>query len=186
MSTALEADLLAVHGLAVKKAGSAASVATILGATEDEVVRSLGAARDQGYVIEAKGMYMVTPKGRAWLVKQYPEACAELRASDAFVSAYERFEEINREILDLFTRWQTVTVAGAAVPNDHTDADYDNKIIDQLGDLHEETLPVLEAFAAVEPRFAVYRDRFEAAYDQVLAGELEWVSGAKLDSYHTV
>ena len=44
-------------------------------------------ARDAGRVIEAKGMYMVTPKGRAWLVKEYPKACAELRANDDFVAA---------------------------------------------------------------------------------------------------
>ncbi len=75
-------------------------------------------ARDAGRVIEAKGMYMV--KGRAWLVKEYPKACAELRANEDFVAAYERFEVINRDILDLFTRWQTVTVAGQPVPNDHT------------------------------------------------------------------
>jgi len=186
MSTALDNDLLAIHGLAVKKAGTAADVAAIIGASEEDVTRALSAARDAGRVIEAKGMYMVTPKGRAWLVKTYPTACADLRANDAFLAAYEQFEVINRRILDLFTRWQTVKVAGQAVPNDHSDEDYDNKIIDELGDIHDEALDVFEAFAAVEPRFAVYRDRFEVAYDRVLAGDIEWVSGAKLDSYHTV
>jgi hypothetical protein len=115
-----------------------------------------------------------------------PSACAELRANPDFVKAYERFEVINREILDLFTRWQTVEVGGKAVPNDHTDEDYDNRIIDELGRLHERALPVLDAFAAVDPRYSIYRKRFESAYDRVLTGDKDWVSGARIDSYHTV
>ena len=186
MSTAIDIDLLALHGLAVKKAASAEAVAAVLGAERPDVERALGAGRDAGRAMEARGMYMLTPTGRSWLDEQYPTACAALRDDGSFVDAYERFEGVNREALDLFTRWQTIMVGGSAVPNDHTDEDYDNEVIDELGDLHERTLPVIDQFTAVEPRFGVYRDRFGAAYDKVLAGDKDWVSGARIDSYHTV
>jgi len=186
MSTAIDSDLLVLHGLAVKKAASAEAVADVVGIDQAETERALGSAKDAGRVLEARGMYMLTPPGRIWLDEQYPTACAEFRSNPEFVGAYERFEAINREILDLFTRWQTVSVGGESVPNDHTDEDYDNKVIDELGEIHERALPVMEAFAAVDPRFAIYRNRFESAYDNVLGGDKNYVSGARIDSYHTV
>jgi hypothetical protein len=186
MTTTLDSELLVLHGLAVKKAGSAEAVGAVLGMTPEDVERSLEQSTGSGRVIGAKGTYMLTPVGRGWLDEQYPTACAEFRSSDEFVNAYERFEVVNKEILDLFTRWQTVAVAGQALPNDHQDEDYDNKIIDQLGDIHERSVPVFDSFASVDPRFTVYKDRFEAAYDKILLGDKDWVSGAKIDSYHTV
>lgn len=186
MNTAIDTHMLALHGLAVKKAGPADAVAGIMGLDRDECEAALNAARDAGRVIEAKGTYMLTPLGRGWLDEQYPTVCARLRTDDRFVGGYEEFEDVNRDILDLFTRWQTITVGGATVANDHTDEDYDNGIIDELGDIHERSLPVIESFTMVEPRFSVYRDKLGEAYDKVLAGEKDWVSGARIESYHTL
>lgn len=186
MSATIDTDVLVLHGLAVKKAGSAEGTAAVVGVDEQDAGRVLGEACDAGHAMEAKGKYMLTPQGRQWLDEQYPSACAELRENDEFVGAYEKFEEINREILDLFTRWQTIEVGGRSVPNDHTDEEYDHGIIDELGDLHERALPVLDGFASAEPRYEIYRDRLTSAYDNVLEGEKDYVSGARIDSYHTV
>jgi len=72
-------ELLALHGLAVKKAGSAAAVADILGREEAEVAGALDEAAGAGRAMAAKGMYMVTPAGRSWLDEQYPVAFARFR-----------------------------------------------------------------------------------------------------------
>ena len=72
------------------------------------------------------------------------------------------------------------------MPNDHADADYDDKIVDRLGGQHERAEKVLGRFAALEARLGVYGQRLDDAYDKVLAGEHDWVSGARIDSYHTV
>lgn len=186
MSTTIDTGLLVLHGLAVKKAGTAEAVSGIVGVPQEEAERALATASESGRVMGAKGMYMLTPAGRSWLDEQYPQACAALRSDDDFVGGYEEFEDINRDILDLFTRWQTVSVGGAAVPNDHTDEDYDNGIIDELGDIHERALPVFDRFASVDGRFSIYRDKLAAAYDKVLAGDKDWVSGARIESYHTL
>jgi hypothetical protein len=179
-------ELLALHGLAVKKAGGAPAVAAVLGAREDDVAAGLDAAVAAGRAIGAKGTFMVTPAGRSWLDECYPQAFAEFRDDPAATAAYERFERINRELLTLFTDWQMVPAAGGRVANDHTDADYDRGIVDRLGDLHERAEKNLGRFAALDPRLDVYRRRLDDAYDQVLAGEHEYVSGARVDSYHTV
>jgi len=187
MSSATDTELLALHGLAVKKAGSPAAVAIVVGAEEAEVEASLEAAVAAGRAAGAKGTFMVAPAGREWLDAQYPEAFAEFRSDPAASEAYERFERINRELLALFTDWQMIpTAGGERVPNDHVDAEYDADIIDRLGAQHERAERVLDSFAALEPRLGLYKERLDSAYDKALAGEHDWVSGARIDSYHTV
>ena len=181
-----EIELLALHGLAVKKAGSAAAVAEILGREEDEVAAALDEAAGAGRAMAAKGTYMVTPVGRSWLDERYPEAYAQFRADPESTAAYERFERVNRELLTLFTDWQMMPAGGERIPNDHSDADYDRDIVDRLGGLHERALKPLERFRALDERLGEYIRRLEDAYDKVLAGEHDFVSGARVDSYHTV
>jgi hypothetical protein len=180
-------ELLALHGLAVKKAGGPAEVAAVLGCDEGEIAPVLDSAVESGRAIGAKGTYMLTPAGRAWLDEQYPEAYAGFRADPESTAAYERFERVNRELLTLFTDWQMIPSAGGErVPNDHSDGDYDNGIIDRLGDQHERAERILERFAGLDQRLGVYRGRLDDAYDKVLAGEHDYVSAPRIDSYHTV
>ena len=181
-------DLLALHGLAVKKAGSPAAVAAVLGGEDEEAITAaLVEAVAAGRAAGAKGTFMVSPAGREWLDQRYPEVFAEFRANPEASEAYERFERINRELLALFTDWQMMPSAGGErVPNDHSDSDYDHGVVDRLGAQHERAEKVLDRFAGLEPRLGVYRERLDEAYDRVLAGAIDWVSGARIDSYHTV
>jgi hypothetical protein len=177
---------LVLHGLVVKKAGTAEKIAAVLGLEEHEVRAALDEALAAGDVAGAGGTYMPTPAGRARLDAAYPQAYVQVREDSAFASAADRFEVINRKLLALLTRWQSVPQAGSMVPNDHSDPAYDNAILDELGDLHERTEPILAAFAGAVPRLKVYADRLAAAYDRALAGEHDHVSGVRVDSYHTV
>jgi hypothetical protein len=179
-------DLLALHGLAVKKAGTAAAVADVLGRDEGEIAAALDEAAASGLAIGANGTYMATPAGREWLDEQYPQAFASLRENPDAGAAYERFERINRDLLALFTDWQMMPAGSERVPNDHSDPDYDHKVIDRLGQQHERAQRPLDQFAELDPRLGEYSRRLESAYDKVLAGEIDFVSGARVDSYHTV
>jgi hypothetical protein len=178
-------QLLALHGLVIKKAGSAAAVAGVLGRPEEPILAALETAGADGLVMSARGTFMVTPAGRAWLDEQYPEVFRALREDPAAEDAYARFERINRKLLVLMTDWQMMPAGDERIPNDHSDPSYDDGIIDQLGALHERALRPLGAFAELEPRLGRYVERLDGAYDRVLAGEHEWVSGARIDSYHT-
>lgn len=181
-----ELDFLTVHGLAVRKAGGAASVATLLGTDEAQVSAALERAAAEGRVAGARGTFMVAPAGQAWLRDLYPTVYADVRSDEALLATYERFEKVNRELLTLMTDWQTMPAAESRVSNDHSDTTYDAKIIDRLGALHERADRVICRAAAVVPRLQVHADRLDAAYDRVLAGEHDYVSGVRIDSYHTV
>ena len=152
-------EFTALHGLVLKKAGQAEEVAEVLGASVDEVTPALDAAVAEKRAMAGRGKYMVTPAGRAFLDEQYPVLFAELRADPGADAAYAAFEKVNRELLALMTRWQTVTVGGEAVPNDHTDADYDAAVLDELAQLDEEAGPVLDVLAGLVPRLGVHRRR---------------------------
>jgi hypothetical protein len=179
-------EFLALHGLAVRKAGGPASVASLLGSPEAEVAAALDQAVAEGRAAGAKGTYMVAPAGQAWLAEQYPVIYATAREDGALTAAYERFEKVNTELLALFTDWQTMDAGGQRVANDHSDADYDRAIIDRLGRLHERAERVVGACAESQPRLNRHLERLEEAYDKVLAGDLDYVSGVRIDSYHTV
>jgi hypothetical protein len=182
-----DVELLVVHGLAVKKAGNAAAVATLLGREETDVATALDEAVAAGLAIGARDTFMVTPAGRSWLEERYPDGFAGFRAEKEASEAYERFERVNRELLELFTDWQMMPSAGGErVPNDHFDKAYDDGIVDRLGALHERAERTLDRFARLEPRLGVYKQRLDEAHDRVLAGEHDYVSGAHIDSYHTV
>ena len=187
MSSDMEIDeFTALHGLVLKKAGQAEEVAEVLGATEAEVAPALDAAVAEKRAMAGRGKYMVTPAGRAWLDEQYPVLFAELRADPGADAAYAGFEEVNRELLALMTRWQTVNVGGEAVPNDHSDAEYDAAVLDQLAKLDSEADPVLDVLAGLVPRLGVHRRRLAEALARASAGETDYVSGVRVASYHTV
>jgi hypothetical protein len=179
-------QLLALHGLAVKSAGSPDAVAAALGREPAEVQQALESAVAAGHAVGAKGRFMVTPTGRAWLDEQYPTAFAGLREDADVLVAADRFERVNRDLLALLTDWQSVPAGGERVPNTHTDADYDRGILDRLGDLHERAAKVLDRLSGAEPRLERYVQRLDAAYDKALAGETDFVSGVRVDSYHVV
>ena len=176
--------LLAVHGLAVKSAATPEAVAALLGQSPEDVQQALESAVGEGHAIGAKGRFMVTPGGRAWLDANYPEAFAAHRDDPAFTAAADKFERINRDLLALLTDWQSMPAGGDRVPNTHSDPDYDRAILDRLGDLHDRAAKVLHRFTAVEPRLETYVSRLDAAYDKALAGETDYVSGVRVDSFH--
>jgi hypothetical protein len=179
-------EFTALHGLVLKKAGQAEEVAAVLGASEAEVRPALDAAVAEKRAMSGRGKYMVTPVGRAWLDEQYPVLFADLRADPDADAAYAAFEKVNRELLALMTRWQTVTVGGEAVPNDHADADYDAAIIDKLARVHEKTAKVLRPVADADPLVDRFLDRVGTALTRAEGGETDYVSGVRVNSVHTI
>ena len=181
-------ELLALHGLAVKKAGSAGR-RWPPSSEPTRPRRSPGARRRRrrGPRDRREGHVHGHAAGREWLDERYPEAFADFRADPDATAAYERFERINRELLALFTDWQMMPAAGGErVPNDHSDADYDAGVIDRLGASTSARRRCSTLRRARAAAGRVHARRLEAAYDRVLAGETDYVSGARIDSYHTV
>jgi hypothetical protein len=177
---------LALHGLAIKRHASPQDVAEIIGLDAASVEALLVEAEKRGRVAKAGGKFMLTPPAQMALRSEYSRVYAEQRASAAMNRAYDDFETVNAQLKQLITEWQTVEIGGGKVANDHSNKAYDEKIIDRLGDLHERVEPILHCLARELPRLDVYPRMLTAALENAEDGAIQWVSDAKIASYHTV
>ena len=178
---------LVMHGVAIKKHGTASEIAGIAGLPAARAQAVLDAAVANGRLVETNGRYVLSAAGQLILASEYSRFHDALRGNAAFMAAAtERFERINIELKQLITDWQTVEIGGKRVPNDHSDKARDQKTIARLGDLHERFEPVLKALVAGEPRLKTYAEKLAAALERAEDGDANAVSDARTDSYHTV
>jgi hypothetical protein len=73
---------------------------------------------------------------------------------------------------------------GEPQPNDHSDADYDNAVIRELGSLHERTLSLTRDLAGELGRFARYEREFDAAWRRLSGGDRRAFAAPMSASYH--
>lgn len=177
---------LVMHGLAIKKHASPEAIAEILGIEVDDVRQVLGSLVTSGRAVSAQERYMLTPVARMALDSEYSRFYADLRGNPDFVAGYEAFERVNGVLKTLITDWQTIAIGGERLPNDHVNGDYDAKIIDRLGELHERAEGAIDKLALGLPRMRIYREKLLAALERAEGGDIAWVSDAKIESYHTV
>lgn len=181
----MNAAQLALHGLAIKKYGTAASVAEITGLDPATVQQALDAAVKTGRAARTGDAFMLQPAAQVALKMGYARDCAAPRADTGMQTTYDAFEIINRELKALMTDWQTLPLAGERILNDHSDPAYDERIITRLGDLHERAEGILDRFAAGLPRLGLYKTLLTRALEKAEDGDVAWVSDATCMSYHT-
>ena len=177
---------LALHGLAIKKHAMPKDIAEIVGMDAERVASLLAEAESRGRVAWAGGKFMLTAPALVALRSEYSRVYADQRSSAAMNAAYDDFEKANILLKQLITDWQTMDVGGEKLPNDHSNKDRDEKIIDLLGDLHERSEPILKRMAVGLPRLGIYLEMLTAALEKAEDGAIEWVSDARIASYHTV
>lgn len=177
---------LLLHGLAIKKHAGPDVVAGLIGLSVEETADLLLAATANGRVVVAGGKFLLSPLAHVALEGDYSRRYAVLRENTDFWAAYEQFERINVQLKALITDWQTTPVGGERVVNDHADQDYDAKIIDRLGDLHERAEVILKRLASALPRLEYYRRQLLSALEKAEDGDIAWVSDVKIESYHTL
>lgn len=126
--------------------------------------------------------YKITPAGRERLAELTAAERATLD-SQALTSLYEDFHHFNTDLKSLITSWQ---MKEPEVPNDHSDAGYDQQIVERLVALHQSFEPWLDRLTAVCPRMAPYPGRFRGALAAVQSGDHSMIAKPLADSYHTV
>lgn len=177
---------LLLHALAIKKHASAAEVAPLAGVDRATSQDILDQAVTSGRAVVANGKYLLTPLARVALESNYSRDFDQVRGDEKFFAAYEDFERINVQLKALITDWQTISVGGERIANDHSNKAHDDAVIDRLGDLHERAEGILARLAAGHSRLHFYAPRLLAALEKAEDGATEWVSDAKLESYHTL
>lgn len=179
-------DHLVLHGLGIKKHATAGEVAGAVGLQVEEAESVLRAAVGSGRVAEINDQYTLLPAAQIMLQSDYGRHYASVRADGSFVEAYDEFERVNEVLKTVITQWQVRTIAGSTVTNDHTDSEYDHRVIDRLGSVHDRVVPLLAQMASTLERLGAYSPKLEASLDRAERGEVEWVSDVKIASYHTV
>jgi hypothetical protein len=177
----MASELAVLQTVRLKGRTTAEDVAAATATGAGEAADALQGAVASGTLTEANGRVRMTPEGRERLTALLDEERAGVDAT-ALRAAYERFVGLNGEFKQMATDWQQRD----GQPNDHSDAAYDQAVLDRLGPLHERLVPVLEEIIALAPRLAPYPGRFAAALEKVRAGDSAWFLRPLIDSYHTV
>lgn len=187
MSDAVESEVL--HAL---------RVGGVLGL--DDLHRRTGSepSRVDRVIVELEGAAMVsrstgvlsgwslTPAGRARGERLLAEELDSLGVRSGVLAVYGTFGVINADLLVICSAWQVRGGVDAHELNDHTDAAYDDAVLERLWGLHRRAYAMLSELEDLLPRFAGYRPRLDAALERVGRGDVDWVTKPMIDSYHTV
>jgi hypothetical protein len=162
------------------------AVADLLALPESAVEETV-AALERGDLIGRAGELLVpTDAAEPALVAFAAAAYGDLRSDAESDGLHERFERINAQLLQTMAAWQEIDVGGHKVANDHSDRDYDEKIITRAAKLVERLKRIAGALGEHDPRFLRYGERFGAALDRVDRGQREYLSSPGLESVHDI
>ena len=181
-----KSDYCVLNVVALKKMTSTADVAVATGLEAGHVENRLSVLSGLGLVAEVGGFAMPADEAEAVLAASAAEHYAGLRADPEIISLADRFDDINGKLLTAMSAWQQIDIGGQKVANDHTDSGYDDRIITRIERLVQRLQPLLDALTRYDPRFAGYRQRFDAALAGLDEGRHDLVSSPTLDSVHTI
>ena len=184
-------ETLVALALRLKGFGEVWTIASVHGlGAETTAVILRGMVKSEKCVmrqVEAVEKYVLTPTGRE---EGQAALAQELKVVDArgIVEAlYEKFLQLNPEMLQLCTDWQVINDgSGEQKLNDHGDSEYDTKVLDRLVLLDQQIAEILQPLVGVLSRFDNYPSRFASALEKVLSGDLDWLTKPIMASYHTV
>jgi hypothetical protein len=162
------------------------AVADLLALPESAVEETV-AALERGDLI-GRGDELLSPTDAAEpaLVAFAAAAYGDLRSDAESNGLHERFERINAQLLQTMAAWQQIDVGGHKVVNDHSDCDYDEKIITRAANLVARLKRITGALGEHDPRFLRYGERLDAALDRVDQGQREYLSSPGLESVHNI
>ncbi len=162
------------------------AVADLLALPESAVEETV-AALERGDLIGRGGeLLLPTDAAEPALVAVAAAAYGDLRSDAESDGLHERFERINAQLLQAMAAWQQIDVGGHKVANDHSDRDYDERIITRAANLVARLKRITGALGEHDPRFLRYGERLDAALDRVDQGQREYLSSPGLESVHNI
>jgi pyruvate,orthophosphate dikinase len=166
--------------------------------TDDQLAESLVADRDrlnelveqligEGMCERAAGQLRLTGSGKLkageLIGAERAAATIDEERANALI---EEFHALDSRMKQIVTDWQVRDVAGEQTLNDHTDAAYDARVLDELAALHADTSDWLQPLGQASRQFGVYGTRLARALDTARAGDQRFVASPRVDSYHGV
>jgi hypothetical protein len=188
VTTTLSQDPLytVLNTVALKKMASAAQVADATDLPVDQVTAAFAELAGQNALVVVGEAALPSDDATPLLADAAAVRYADVRSDPAVLDMSDKFEVVNAQFLQTISAWQLVEVGGRKVPNDHSDPDYDGKILDRIDKQVGRLSRLIETLSARDPRFSSYVRRFAAASDAVAAGDVDLVSSPVRDSVHNV
>ena len=184
-------ETLVALALRLKGFGEVPTIASVHGlSVETTAVILSGMVKSEKCVmrqVEAVEKYVLTPTGREEGQAALAQELEVVAARGIVEALYEKFLQLNPEMLQLCTDWQVINDgSGEQKLNDHGDGEYDTKVLDRLEVLDQQIAEILQPLIGVLSRFDNYPSRFASALEKVLSGDLDWLTKPIMPSYHTV
>ncbi|MBW0116433.1 hypothetical protein [Pseudonocardia abyssalis] len=186
MSDLDKVDYDVLNVVALKKMASAPTIAIDTGVDAADVTAALARLSAQGLVVVVGDAALPTDEAEPALAAAASEYYADLRGDPEVGELVEKFETVNSQFLTTMSSWQQIDVGGRKVANDHTDSEYDDKVISRIEKLVARLGPLLAGLAGHDGRFAAYPRRFAATIETIDAGQHDFVSSPTKDSVHNI
>ena len=174
-----------IHVLSIKGFAKEETLSVAAGLEVSDVELIAQNLIDEGLLERSRIGMKLTEKGKAAAAKILEDVrqTTDLAALENF---YQAFTPINQDYKKSVSSWQIKTVGGSAEPNDHKDAEYDQQVLTEMFKDHDSLKHLVATQLASCPLLRAYARRLEIAYAHVSAGHHQFVTGALIDSYHTV
>jgi hypothetical protein len=131
--------------------------------------------------------WALTERGRDEDYRKLAEELDRAGARPAVEQAHQVFETLNGRLVKACTDWQLrPSQADRLAANDHSDPQWDARVLDELSALAGELKQLIGGLSATLARFGGYDERFSAALTRARAGEGRWVAGVGVASCHAV
>ena len=174
-----------IHVISIKGFAKEEPLAVAVGLEVADVVLIAQSLTEEGLLESSRIGMKLTEKGKAAAEKVLEDA-RKTTDRAALETFYQAFTPINQDYKKSVSSWQIKTVGDSAEPNDHEDAEYDQQVLKEMFKDHDSLNHLFTTHLASCPLLRDYARRLEIAYAHVRAGHHQFVTGALIDSYHTV
>ena len=186
-----EPSLLVLHAVRLLGFAPAEDIARRSGLQISDTSKILEEAQRAGWVqmsgfADLRG-WALTENGKSANERQLKDERVKADPDGVVSQVYREFLPRNERMLRAVTDWQMrPTESDRFAVNDHTDAEWDERILKELDALGVELLSMCGKLTAVIQRFAGYSEWFDAALTLAEEGRHDWVDATTVDSCHKV
>ena len=184
-------DLLVLHAVRILGFADTPAIARRFGLEPAETDELLGDAEAYGWVQHAAfadiGGWSLTERGRAQDERLLAAELTLVGGEPEVRDVYRDFLPLNTRLQRTCTDWQLrPTPDDRLATNDHSDADWDTRVLAELAALEQGLVPLAARLGRLLARFQGYDTRFAVARCRAADGDGAWVDGTDVDSCHRV
>jgi hypothetical protein len=184
-------ELLTLHAVRLKGMADDGEVAARFGLDPTVARECLLDAQAVGWITRVQFASTVgwapTQAGKDENERQLATELAATGSAPTVRHAYQEFLPYNDRLLRACTDWQLrPRGADPLAANDHTDREWDQRVLSQLSSLSEALQGLCSELGGRLGRFQGYDVLFAAALQRAQQGEHAWVARPRADSCHTV